>query len=95
MPQAANTAGRTRPGAVTEQASLKSLQDEAERLARAIAVDHVPPDAGAIARIRQVIREAWVHGSRNSAREAGEDIAAHLEEIQIITDAMRDGGYLV
>lgn len=38
--------------------TLKSLQDDAEKLARQIAVDRLPPDAGAIFRLRDIVREA-------------------------------------
>lgn len=47
----------------------KSLEDQAEELARRIATDRLPPDAGAVAQLRGIVSAARREGRAAAVRD--------------------------
>jgi enoyl-CoA hydratase/carnithine racemase len=58
----------------------RSLEDQAEELARHIARDGLPPDAGAIAKLRGLVSAARQHGWDAATAEAREQVREWAEQ---------------
>jgi hypothetical protein len=76
----------------------RSLADEAEKIARRIAVDRLPPDAGAIGMLRDTVARAYEAGQKD---ELSVVLAAYQEFLDsddldvfrdVLTDLMESAG---